>query len=265
MLSYCDSYLDGGPGAAMPISSFKHVDFHVHSPVSACYEDNMRPEANLHTQPEEIVEAATRAGLDAIAITDHNSGKGLDAIREAAARRGLVVFPGTEITTRGGHLLAIFEQDTSAALITGLVRALGFDEAKEGQGYEETRVWLDEVARMVTERGGLAIAAHIDRQPRGFTASFESLTDKKRIHSSPYLAALEITNPSNKGAWTQGTMPHYAKQYPCLQDSDAHAPGEVGRRSTYLKVPHLTLEGLRLAFREFEARVRFPQELDRPA
>ncbi len=246
----------------MALSSFKRVDFHVHSPVSACYEDNMRPEAHLHTQPEDIVEAALAAGLDAIALTDHNSARGIDSIREAAARRGLVVFPGTEITTRGGHLLAVFEQETPAAVITGLVRALGFDEAKEGQGYEESKVWLDEVARLVTERGGLAIAAHIDRQPRGFTASYESIADKKRIHASPHLAALEITVPSNKGAWTRGAMPHYTKRYPCVQDSDAHAPGEIGRRSTFLKLPALDLAALRLALRDFEERVRFPEELD---
>lgn len=54
--------------------------------------------------PRELVALAQRAGLDGIAITDHNS---MGAIREArdAAKDEFLVIPGLEISTRSGHVL----------------------------------------------------------------------------------------------------------------------------------------------------------------
>jgi predicted metal-dependent phosphoesterase TrpH len=57
---------------------------------------------------EEIVDYAEHAlGLDIVAITDHDEIRGALAARDYAARRGyrVQVVTGTEVTTRGGHLL----------------------------------------------------------------------------------------------------------------------------------------------------------------
>lgn len=60
--------------------------------------------------PEEILDAAERAGLDAIALTDHDDIRGSFALRDIAARRSsaIAIVPGIEVTTRSGHLLALF-------------------------------------------------------------------------------------------------------------------------------------------------------------
>src|SRR3989304_1526909 len=171
------------------------MDFHVHTTASACYEDHMYPEANLNTTPEDIVAAAIKAGLEAIVITDHNTASGIDPIRQAARGRGLAIFPGAEVTARGGHVLAIFDPDTEAESIQDLILSLGFKDSQLGDGYYATAKWMDEVFEVISGAGGMAIAAHVDRQPKGFTASSEALADKIRIHSHPCLAALEITDP----------------------------------------------------------------------
>jgi predicted metal-dependent phosphoesterase TrpH len=218
-------------------------------------------EANLFTSPQDIVEAALAAGLDAIAIVDHNTAEGIDAIREVVKKDGLCVFPGMELTARGGHILAIFEPSTPVQTLRQLLERLGFSEEQWGEGFFQTDYWMDEVFQEIEECGGLAIAAHIDRQPRGFIASSESKEDKIRIHSSDYLSALEITVAHDKPRWNQGKVPYFPKKYACIQGSDAHAIDEIGRRFTYISVPSLDLEGLRLAFSEYEARIRFPHEL----
>ena len=56
-------------------------------------------------------------------------------------------------------------------------------------------------------------------------------------------------------------MRGYPKKYACIQGSDAHALDEIGRRPTYLKLPSLDLQGLRLAFSDYENRIRFPEEM----
>ena len=237
------------------------VDLHVHTPYSSCYEDHVRTEAKLNTSPQAIVNTSLAAGLEAIVITDHNTAEGIDPIREAAAGSGLCVLPGMELSARGGHVLALFDRDYPVSGLRSLLRSLGFEEENQGEGYFQTNFWLDEVFRRIEESGGLAIAAHIDRQPRGFIASDESLADKMRIHSSKYLSALEVTRLQDRVLWNQGLMPNFPKKYACVQGSDAHALSEIGRRFIYLDIPSLTLEGLRIAFREYEARVKFPEEI----
>jgi len=240
---------------------YKKIDLHVHTPASSCYVDHVRPEANIKTSLEEIVNAAVATGLDAIAITDHNSAEAIERIGEIGRMNGLCVLPGVEISARGGHVLAIYDEGAPIEILHHLLELLGLGEEHRGHGFHEAAIWLDDVFWRIEESGGLAIAAHIDRRPKGFIASEEPLKDKQRIHNSDYLSALEITILSDTTLWNRGLMPDFPKRYACIQGSDAHEPKEVGRRPIYVDISTIDLEGLRLAFREYEARIRFPEHL----
>lgn len=240
---------------------FFKVDLHIHTPASRCHDDHMNPGAAPPTKPEDTVHAALNAGLKAIAITDHNTAEGIDAIRQVSTVNGLVIFPGVEISARGGHVLALFERDYPTKYIRALVAEAGFSEGQWGDGYFQSHLFMDEVFQKVEAMGGLVIAAHIDRAPRGFVVGIESRQVRRRIHESEFLSALELTAFSDKTRWNAGSMPNYPKPYATIQSSDAHAPKEVGRRPTYLALPRLELDALRLAFREYERRIRFPQEM----
>ena len=63
--------------------------------------------------PEAILDAAERAGLDVIALTDHDDIRGAFLLRDIAARRSspVEIVPGVEVTTRSGHLLALWIED----------------------------------------------------------------------------------------------------------------------------------------------------------
>ena len=77
------------------------VDLHIHSCLSPCAEEDMTP-AN-------ICGMAHIKGLDAIAVTDHNSARSLPYVKEAADYYGLILLPGIEVTTREEvHLLGYF-------------------------------------------------------------------------------------------------------------------------------------------------------------
>ncbi len=72
------------------------VDLHSHSRYS--------PDSKV--DPVEIVKAARAAGLDGVAVTDHNAVEG--SARAAAYARSIrfLVIRGTEVSTREGHILA---------------------------------------------------------------------------------------------------------------------------------------------------------------
>ncbi|MDP3395170.1 MAG: PHP domain-containing protein [Methanoregula sp.] len=70
-------------------------DLHVHTNYSKDGESSV----------EEIIRAAEEAGLDAIAITDHDS---IDGAKKALeCETSVLVIPGIEVTTKQGHLLVL--------------------------------------------------------------------------------------------------------------------------------------------------------------
>ena len=70
-----------------------HVDLHVHTSASP----DGRPSL------EEIARAARRAGLDAVAITDHDLCTPVPETLE-----GVLLIPGCEVSTRIGHITGLF-------------------------------------------------------------------------------------------------------------------------------------------------------------
>lgn len=71
------------------------IDLHVHSNYSQDGVDS----------PEKILEAATRRGLDGVALTDHDTLDGYRSIEGGGW--GICVICGLELTTRGGHVIAL--------------------------------------------------------------------------------------------------------------------------------------------------------------
>lgn len=84
------------------------VDLHLHTCLSPC--------GSLEMSPQRIVETALERGLDAIAVTDHNSTLQCPEIQALGKERGLTVFAGAEVTTREeAHCVALFADDEARA------------------------------------------------------------------------------------------------------------------------------------------------------
>jgi len=64
------------------------IDLHVHSRFS---------DGDL--TPEEIIPFLKKHGVEAVAVTDHDTVSGIDAARRAGEKHGVVVIPGVELTT----------------------------------------------------------------------------------------------------------------------------------------------------------------------
>ncbi|CAM8751354.1 Chromosome segregation protein SMC [Burkholderia pseudomallei] len=105
-------------------------DFHTHTPAS---KDTTAWQAVIDTpqalKPETWLLKYMDAGIDCVAVTDHNSGEWIDKLKGAYAEmkrqadagsapagfRELHLFPGVEISVQGGfHLLAIFGPNASS-------------------------------------------------------------------------------------------------------------------------------------------------------
>ena len=152
-------------------------DFHLHSCLSPCGDNDMTP-ANLAAM-------CALAGLNAVALTDHNSSGNCAAFCQAAARNGLLALPGMELCTREEvHVVCLFPDleraEDFSAHVARLLPNVPNDREMFGPQIrmdsedavlgEETLllagaadIGLYEVPDLVASFGGLAYPAHIDR------------------------------------------------------------------------------------------------------
>lgn len=237
----------------IPGSKWWKFDFHAHTPKCTDYAKHPGDETLRNREPREWLLDFMRAGIDCVAVTDHNSGEWIDVLKSnleamAAAEprhpdyRPLHLFPGVEISVNAGvHLLAIFEPSKGSDDITALLGAVGYGGTR-GDSDAVTSKSMVEVLDAVGKVNGIAIPAHADDD----NGLFETLsgTDLEGVLKSPHVCAVEVRDTSKakpqlyvdkKLNWTE------------ILGSDSHRPSEIGRQYTWVKMGEPNLQGLRLA------------------
>jgi len=167
------------------------MDLHIHT----LFSRTKRWGSASLIEPRQLLDKAVELGLGAIAVTDHDEIDGSLFVAELAHDWGIVAVPGVEISTAGGHILALGVADMIPA---GLTPA-------------------DTVAA-VHERGGIAVAAH----PLNVVVSLR----EKEIIALP-LDAIETHNARSPRNHTAAALAGRLR-IGCTGGSDAHAIDEVG-------------------------------------
>jgi len=180
------------------------ADMHLHS----LYSDGTASVAAILDH----VEANT--DLDAIAITDHERIDGALRAAElhAAGDYSYDLVVGEEITTRNGHVLALFVTERLPALRP-----------------------LDETLRAIHDQGGIAIAAH-PLAPVPLSVGRRSLL-RIRDDATPdvHFDAIELFNPSYAGRVRSGARTALNERelhLPGVGNSDAHVLPSIGSGRT---------------------------------
>lgn len=193
-----------------------------------------------------------------VAITDHNTAKWVDRVREAASS-SLAVFPGVELTVSGGaHLLALFAPGTPTSEIDAF---LGACDARIGED-QPARCSFIEAMAQAADRGAVVIAPHITT-PKGLFQREGFSTTLQQVLSSDHLDAVEINDELSSVEeeddqqkllrCLRGEVDGYDRRrgpLPILTFSDAHELAAIGSRTTWIKMTQPTLEGLCLALQD---------------
>lgn len=244
-----------------PGARWWRFDFHTHTPASTDYGKGPDQAALMQITPEEWLLNFMRAGIDCVAVTDHNSGDWVDQLKSAldklreqqhADYRPLTLFPGVEITASGGtHILAIFDPIKCSADITTL---LGRVEINGGRGESHRSVDASpiQVIRKIVEADALPILAHVDARSGAWELAGNTLTPLLECED---LFAIEVVDAS---AAKPSLYREKKLQWAEVLGSDAHHPtGPSGTRYpgshwTWVKMARPSLEGLRLALLDGE-------------
>lgn len=214
-----------------------YYDFHIHSALSPCADADMTP--------NNIVNMSIIKGLDAIAVTDHNSCGNVRAVIEAAGDNILVI-PGMEIeTSEEVHMVALFPDIESAEKMEAILKEsvppiknrpeifgnqFYMDKYDNIVGEEErllvTACGLDifEVAENVKKLGGVTYPAHIDRE------SYSVVSNLGFLPPDLPVGAVEITKKNRENLSSQ-----YA-EFNVITSSDAHYLGDISEKEHYIDI-----------------------------
>jgi PHP family Zn ribbon phosphoesterase len=230
-------------------------DLHIHSCLSPCGDDEMTP-ANAAGM-------AMLAGLQVVALSDHNTARNCPAFLRAAEQLGLLAVPAMELTTaEEAHVLCLLPTLEAALELDRYVYArlpairnkpeiFGnqyiMDEEDQVLDEEErllitaTSIGVYDAAGLLRELGGIAIPAHIDR------SSFSVLSNLGFVARDMGFEAVEITRSADKAALAAEHAE--LRGVPYLTDSDAHRLDALPDAEFQLEVTEQTPAGVIEAIR----------------
>lgn len=188
----------------------------------------MNIKADLHTHTDasidgrqtlsELIAAAKKRGLDAIAVTDHNH---FQSLPEA---EGILLIPGCEFSTDEGHITGLFLEETPTV-----------------KPMQTAAQAIDEIHRC----GGIAVLAH------PYQKVFERTVPQG-------IDAIETANARAPYKYKGANILAFAladeEKLPGVGGSDAHSIREVGNAYTEINVSEKALPALKTAILQGECR-----------
>jgi len=192
-----------------------HVDLHVHTR----FRDPAYYAEDVRHGPGDAVAAAKARELGGVAITGHDTFKGLEEAVKAGVEHGVPVITGVEISTgsiqrRGkgiapsfGHVVGLFPTDV----------ALDF----ERRGVRPPRLRSPQrVVDWIAKHGGVSIAAHAKPEGGIISLSYRQLRKLRGLH------AIETHNKHGENAELMALARE--RGIASVGGSDSHHPDSIG-------------------------------------
>ncbi|MEG1613145.1 MAG: PHP domain-containing protein [Clostridia bacterium] len=203
-------------------------DLHIHSALSPCADNDMTP--------VNIVAKASAAGIEMLAVADHNSIKNVKATMAVGEMLGVTVVPAMELQTKEEiHFLCLFEKFVD---LNNFYNSIEFTKMKNreeifGQqlivneddevvGHEDSLLLMSsniaeyEISNCIKKFNGVAVPAHINREANGILAILGTIPNE--------YGAVELSSPIDKFERDK-----YVKDCVVIIDSDSHTLQNIGQ------------------------------------
>ena len=237
-----------------------NADLHIHTCLSPC--------GDLTNSPKRVVEKALELNIDIIGICDHNSAENVQAAKNAGAKKKITVLAGMEITSvEEVHIIALFDKTHEILKLQDIIyeklppeenkeeffgQQIIVNEFDEVEGYNKklligaTTLTLKEIVGKIQKFGGLAIAAHIDRE------SYSVIGQLGFIPEDLEFDALELS-PSISQSEAINRFPGIEK-FPMISSSDAHFLQDIGKATTSFLINEPKINEILMAFKKKAGR-----------
>ncbi|MBQ5601373.1 MAG: PHP domain-containing protein [Clostridia bacterium] len=217
-------------------------DFHIHSCLSPCADDDMTP--------HNIAGMGFIKGLGAMALTDHNTCKNCPAFFKACESFGIVPISGVELSTAEDvHIVCLFPTLESALAFDSELdkhrmpidnrpeifgNQLVMDENDENVGTFDklliaaTDLWMGDAVDLARSFGATVYPAHIDRTSNGIISV---------LGDFPVDYDFKCMEMADRNSYEK-----YVQMYPQIKDnallvcSDAHSLGDISEAENFLDI-----------------------------
>jgi len=228
----------------------------MHSCLSPCGDGQMTP--------NNLVGLSKLAGLDVIALTDHNTCKNTPAAVALGDHFGILVLPGMELNTAEEiHVLCLFEDlkqsmAFDALVETRLVRVKNEIDIfgnqtvmdKDDNAVAEypwlltmaTDITVEEAPHLVASFGGLAVPAHVDRDAYSIISVLGAIPPELDFKT------IEVTRCGGRDKLAN-LAPELAVRYGILENSDAHYIEAIPEPNIHMELQNLTRKAVLDAIR----------------
>ena len=216
-----------------------YYDFHLHSCLSPCGDNDMTP--------YNLVNMAKILGMDAIALTDHNTAQNCRAAINVGEKIGLTVIPGMELcTSEEVHVVCLFDDVKNAEDFSEYVLStvppvknrpeifgdqIIMDEGDgiTGFGEKPPQETVENAVQIVGEYGGICYPAHIDRNSYSVISNLGMITPEMNFN------AVEMTEKANQNEYKEKYP--IIKNMPVFVSSDAHYLENMNEAKHKINVP----------------------------
>jgi len=236
------------------------LDLHIHTILSPCASDDMVPPL--------VLSRARQLGVEAIAITDHNSAENVPAFMAKGKEMGIEILPGMEVQTKEDiHMVCLFDTLEQVLAWQNIVyrhlpnrknKKESFGEQwvvdYEGNKISEverlllmgTDFTVEEVVTRVHRLGGLCLAAHIDRKAFSLWGSLGFIPADLTIDG------VELTPHLPRDQAQLDQLKERGLYY--LVSSDAHWLDGISPPQCFAAMESCTIEELKLALLKKDGR-----------
>jgi hypothetical protein len=232
-------------------------DFHCHSPASDDYRDSKE------VSPKEWLLSYMKANIDAVILSDHNTGAFIDKAKQALNElksefeagningyRQLTIFPSVELTATGNvHILGVFPENFNSEQIAGVVGACG----KPLNLLNHNLVLssgVEQCLDIIKSNKGLTILAHVDR-PKGLLKTEKNLGAIQQVFDKQ-IDAIELKGDIKE---LDIQKRKFIENMPLVIGSDSHERNTSGCLYTWVKMSHVNFSGLKTALADHEYSV----------
>lgn len=203
-------------------------DLHIHSALSPCADNDM--------SLINIIAKASVAGIEMLAIADHNSIKNVKTAIKTGLYLGITVVPAMELqTSEDIHILCLFENFSDLEKFYNTLNFMPIENRPEIFGEQlvfdengkiaetENRFLLSasdiaeyEVHNRVKSFNGVAIPAHVNREANGIVTSLGTVPENYKAIELSADCPTDIIN-------------NYTKDFKVILNSDSHCLDDIGK------------------------------------
>lgn len=208
-----------------------------------------------------MAKACRESGIEIVAITDHFRYDGSVSLADCLRADGIHVFPGFEAnSSEGVHILCLFPPETTTSEMNALIGACDVRDPKAESPISNKT--CEQLMRLVQERGGIAISAHVTLAA-GMLTTLSGVPRMNAWKSDFHLAAAipgPIKDvPNGLSQICANKNPDYERKRPVafVNAADVSNPDDCAKdgATCFVKMTDISIEGLKQAFLDTEGRI----------